>query len=333
MKKCVLSRYPHLLSHTQTHTYNMHFFHKLTPFLAAAAALEVQLVWRLEKDSGKTSLSAYSSAKGSLVAETCGSTLKADSDIDFSDVNEDGSGNFTVGDDSYRVHAKAKFSGGPACSKTFNQEFALVQCSGVEWTAKNAVQGNATHCFENDYSSRALESIQRRGQTHEMHSRGLDERQYCTWYTTTSLVGDGNPHQNFLHKQLSETIACGTADSCSVGSMNSRSFTIGWSADASAAGWISGGFSVTETWTTGNTYTCTAGEGETICIWYNTAHTAYTVQNYDRNVCGTSNTNGGPYVMYSPNDKNSGGGYYCVIGTCRSQGDQYWDKTGRAGGP
>lgn len=39
-------------------------------------------------------------------------------------------------------------------------------------------------------------------------------------------------------------------------------------------------------------------------------------------------------IVWSPNDDNRGGkDYYCVIGTCRKQGDEWWDNTGRAGGP
>lgn len=70
----------------------MHFLHTLVPFLVALAALEVHLVWRHEKDTSKTSLSAYSSIDGNLVAETCGSKLV---DIDFSHVDDNGVGNFT----------------------------------------------------------------------------------------------------------------------------------------------------------------------------------------------------------------------------------------------
>jgi hypothetical protein len=46
-----------------------------------------------------------------------------------------------------------------------------------------------------------------------------------------------------------------------------------------------------------------------------------------------SNEHGPDEIMFSPNENNKGGGYYCVIGTCRSQGENYWDMTGRAGGP
>ncbi|KAF4214893.1 hypothetical protein CNMCM8980_000928 [Aspergillus fumigatiaffinis] len=101
-----------------------------------------------------------------------------------------------------------------------------------------------------------------------------------------------------------------------------------------AAGRISGGFSVAESWTTGNTYPCNSGPHETFCVWYNTAHTAYTVRNTLRNRCtGYAPDNYGPdYVMFSTNIGNKGGHCYCVVGTCRSQGENYWDKSGRAGG-
>ncbi|RSL82000.1 hypothetical protein CEP51_005430 [Fusarium floridanum] len=318
----------------------MRFISFLAAFGAANAAIDVQLVWRLEKDSGLTSVSALDLKKGTLLAGSCGSTLEADTPIDFSDVDKDGNGNFTVGDASYRVHSKPEFSGGPSCSKTFNAKYSLVQCSGVKWPGTpDSAKGNATDCFKDEESQTTFRALEARGLSHELHSAHRrdthqnDERQFCSWYTTTNLVDDGDPHQNYLHKQLSETINCGTAESCSVGSMQSKSFTIGWSSDFSGVPWISGGFSVSESWTTGNSYSCNAGKGETACIWYNTAHTAYTVRETARNSCGGSYTARGPYILFSPNEQNRGGGYYCVIGTCRSQGDEYWDKSGRAGGP
>jgi hypothetical protein len=36
-----------------------------------------------------------------------------------------------------------------------------------------------------------------------------------------------------------------------------------------------------------------------------------------------SNEHGPDEIMVSPNENNKGGGYYCVIGTCRSQGENY----------
>ncbi|KAF5975483.1 hypothetical protein FCOIX_7669 [Fusarium coicis] len=306
-------------------------------FLSTALAADVQVTWRLEKDTKASSVSAMGS-DGKVVAESCGSIIHAKYPIDFSDVDDTGTGNFTVGDASYLVHSLPEWSGGPACSRIFNPQYTLVQCSNVTWDSTDVVKEKADGCFADSATDGELQSLQRRSLSHEMHSRGgeLEKRQtFCSgWFTRTTLVGDGDPHQNYFHKQLSENINCANAASCSVGQTDSTSYTIGWTAGASSpgGGWISGGFSVSESWTTGNSYTCNAGKGETVCIWYNIAHTAYTVQEYTKNTC-TEGKGGTPYVMYSPNENNKGGGYYCVIGTCRSKGEGYWDYNGRAGGP
>ncbi|CAG7564520.1 unnamed protein product [Fusarium equiseti] len=257
---------------------------------ASAASASVDVVWQYAKAS-QTSLSVYNGT--SLLAQSCSSFLSDESaSIDFSDVDENGFGNFTVGHNRYLVHSKTKYSGGPICTKKFNHEATVVECSGINWKPPVLLS------FDNDFT--------------------------C------------DPHQNYLHKQLSEVVNCGSAPSCSVGNTQSVSYTIGWTANLTPVSWISGGFSVSESWSTGNTYCCTGSTGEDVCVWYNTAHTAYSVQNMQRDSCkvgGGWDTDGDPFVMFSPNTNNRGGGYYCVIGTCRAQGDNYWDYSGRAGGP
>ncbi|KPM37924.1 hypothetical protein AK830_g8633 [Neonectria ditissima] len=320
----------------------------LASLLSAVAAVEVKVIWRHEKSTNRTSLSAYNREKGSLIAETCGSFLDGDSPIDFSNVDEHGSGNFTVGDDTYKVHSKARHSGGPECSRSFNKDHAWLQCSGFEWDSTNATQGNNSYCFENSRSHTVFRTLEGRDKDHgEKATRGrglveprsegeksMDKRLggTCVSGRTTKLVGDGNPHQNYYLEQLSETINCGSADSCSVGESQSQSITVGFSVSATLWEWLTGGFDVSVSWTTGNTYTCTADAGETVCIWYNTAHTAYTVQNADSGPCLNSPV-GDSFVLYSPNANNDGGGYYCVVGTCRSQTNGYWNYDGPAGGP
>lgn len=53
-----------------------------------------------------------------------------------------------------------------------------------------------------------------------------------------------------------------------------------------------------------HTYSCTGNSGDTVCVWYNTAHTAYTVQNGAYNDCTGFSPSGGTLVMYSPNSNN-----------------------------
>lgn len=144
----------------------------------------------------------------------------------------------------------------------------------------------------------------------------------------TQIVGDGNPHQNALDKQLSQPLACDASPSCSVGQQESISYTIGFSATANPLEWISGGFAVSETTTTGNSYTCGGGVGDTVCMWSNVAHTAYTARDWQVPYCSSQDiTYGDDIIIKSPNNNNDGGGYYCVINTCRNQGDEYWDDS------
>lgn len=179
----------------------------LASLLSAVAAVEVKVVWRHEKGTSRTSLSAYNREKGTLIAETCGSVLKADSAIDFSDVDDNGSGNFTVGDDTYKVHSKTHHSGGPECSRTFNEDYAWLQCSGFEWDSTNATQGNSSYCFENSRSHTEFRTMEGRDKGHgKKTTRGLglveprseDDKSLekrlggtCVTSQTTKLVGDG----------------------------------------------------------------------------------------------------------------------------------------------
>ncbi|KAF5689054.1 hypothetical protein FDENT_4556 [Fusarium denticulatum] len=297
----------------------MRYLTPLLLFLSTALAADVQVTWRLEKDTKASSVSAVGS-DGKVIAEACGSSIHSKYPIDFSDVDDTGSGNFTVGDATYLIRSLPEWSGGPACSRIFNPQYTLVQCSNVTWDSVYVVEDKADSCFSDSSTDGELQSLQRRSLSHEMHSRGTEfkKRQiFCSGCFTRA-----------------ENINCASAASCSVGQTDSTSYTIGWTAGISSPGgrWISGDFSVSESWTTGNSYTCNAGKRETVCIWYNIAHTAYTVQEWTKNTC-TDGHGGTPYVMYSPNENNKGGGYYCVIGTCRSKGEGYWDYNGRAGGP
>lgn len=103
-------------------------------------------------------------------------------------------------------------------------------------------------------------------------------------------------------------------------------FTIGFSSSISPTNWISGGFSVEQSIETGNDYECTVNRGESVCVWYKVAHTAYTVHNWQSDTCSNEKEYSDSYVMTSPNENNSGGGFYCVTGSaCRSQSEGYWE--------
>ena len=61
---------------------------------------------------------------------------------------------------------------------------------------------------------------------------------------------------------------------------------------------------------------------------YQTAYTAYAVQNVD----GCNNPTSDPFVIQSPNtNQDNAAQFYCVDGPCRSNGEGYWDRTGPVG--
>jgi hypothetical protein len=98
------------------------------------------------------------------------------------------------------------------------------------------------------------------------------------------------------------------------------------------AEWISGGNPVIEAWTTPHDYTCNGTQGETVCVWYNTVYTAYTVRNAYTDTCKGTSYHSDPFILSSPNRDNAGGGEYCVVGPCRHSGDSYWNCGSPDGG-
>ncbi|KAF2830289.1 hypothetical protein CC86DRAFT_433967 [Ophiobolus disseminans] len=242
-------------------------FFALPTFVASAMAAEVFVTWRHEIPSGSTSLTIQSAEK-TVLAEVCGSSIGS---LDFSNVDQHGAGSFNVGDKKFSIQSQPQ--AGPVCTRIYNGDIAVVECTGVNLTFDiPAGVAKSADCFLHEHVKAAFLSLKSRSvdiddaTAHEQpeippfHSRILGSRQTtCVTNTDVSVMGDGNPHQNFLHKQISGA----TTSSC------------------------------------------------------------YRPDNGKVN----------QWIIKSPNEKNAGGGYYCVIGTCRSKGDQYWDNSGRAGGP
>ncbi|GAQ40516.1 hypothetical protein AtubIFM55763_001444 [Aspergillus tubingensis] len=310
-----------------------------------------------QKITSEKQILVKDSSTGDVLGTACSNALITRAFSDFgivADVGPNGDGNITAGPSTFVVHEDPQYSGGITCYRMYNDYESFVVCDGVPLPTNvplDPIKGNdIPPCFSDTVDmtlQRAAETIHvvdtfpvpgsETNSTSAVSTSNLEQRQTGTcsqWSPATRKVGDGDPHQNYWRKQLSENLDCGNADHCTVGATQSKSYTIGWTATADASQWISGGFAVQASWTTGLDYQCTASSHQTVCIWYNTAHTAYTVQNGLYNVCtGFNPNNGAGFVMFSPNQNNKGGGYYCVIGTCRSQGQNYWDKSGPAGGP
>lgn len=120
--------------------------------------------------------------------------------------------------------------------------------------------------------------------------------------------------------------------SCSPSHGGSQSFSFGWSSSVSPYEWISGGFDVSKSWDTSNSYGCTGQPHTSVCVWSNVAHTKYSVENVAANPCTRPQVSK-PFRMMSPNKDNIGGYKYCGHGKfCQHIDAQYWVQ-GRAGKP
>lgn len=124
---------------------------------------------------------------------------------------------------------------------------------------------------------------------------------------------------------------------CTVGRQDSKSYSIGWQASA-VVPWLSGGFAVQQSWTTGTSYECSGTKWEIICMKYKTAMTAYTINKGSYWACnGATIWDPAQIIMWSPNQHNKGGSYYCMKGEACKYQDQKWLQTAgsgvRAGGP
>ncbi|EWG41254.1 hypothetical protein FVEG_03396 [Fusarium verticillioides 7600] len=310
-------------------------------FVSACLATDVHVAWRLEHETKASALVAVDT-NGTVIAETCGSIIHARDPIDFSYLDEnDGSGKFFIGNATYMVHSNPLWSGGPACSRTFNRHHTLVQCSGISWDALGAIVDEPRDCFAKAPTDGELMDLQSRelDETGQMQKRGWwqkfkEHARQGAARTRLELVGDGNPRQHYYHIQISETIDCGPSSGCSVGRSDSESRTISASYNINGPEkvWGSMNFGVSKSWSTGNSYTCNGVKNETVCIWYNVAHTTYHVKSFTIPFGGYKNQEKvEEYDISSPNKKNKGGQYYCVVGNCTFNGDNWWDRVGRKG--
>ncbi|CAK1358725.1 hypothetical protein CB0940_06712 [Cercospora beticola] len=147
---------------------------------------------------------------------------------------------------------------------------------------------------------------------------------------STELVGNGNPHQNFKNVQITGTLRCDSAETCTKVHAEGESVNVGFEAGVTPVSWINGGFSVSKSFSTEQASECQAVRGQAVCVWQRIAYTAYTVRNVR---CSTNGCfkDGEPYVIKSPNKGQTED--YCVVNACRGIGQGYWEKTSIAGGP
>ncbi|KJZ73726.1 hypothetical protein HIM_06844 [Hirsutella minnesotensis 3608] len=324
----------------------------------------IHIQWHFDKNSHESALSVMDQSRKSILAHSCTKEVQVGGKLVSVDVDEDAEGHITVDGYKYTIHSKPKHSGGIVCDSLYNSQESFFSCKidlhldtqsaamdlhTVENCFSQPGVGNLRGALKNMVTASGLlahrdspdlfavtrpEALPKPSNDTSFINSTIHARQIACGITSSRpvLVGDGNPHQNWLHKQISENMDCGDG-SCSVGYTQSTSYTI--TATLSAAyEWFSGGFSVSYSEATGQSYTCNGNPNQRVCSWYSMAHTAYTARETTFNQCGTTST-GGQYIIWSPNKENRHGNHYCVRGNyCRNKGDEYWDKSDKMpGGP
>ncbi|KAF1830239.1 hypothetical protein BDW02DRAFT_601861 [Decorospora gaudefroyi] len=153
-----------------------------------------------------------------------------------------------------------------------------------------------------------------------------DEPMMCTPIPQTKSVDDGSNTKWTYWKQISYNLHCGSG-SCTVGYQQSESYTITFGATAKLNEWISASLSVARTTTTGNSYSCNGGSGETVCVWAGTHHWEYSAKNTWKPAdprCGQGSES--PNIrMWSPIEGHKGVHYWCGHNSeCNDKGADYW---------
>lgn len=157
----------------------------------------------------------------------------------------------------------------------------------------------------------------------------------CTPTYSYTLVGNGNPHQNFVITQKGgTTVECDTPET-STGT--GYSLTLGWSLSLGLdAEFESFGIDVTEeeTYSVSNTFTCdgVAAEKGAICVLFYQAVTAFTVNVKEELVCacGESSTiDRGTGIVYAPNAGQVGSVQARGINVVSHGVEQCWGEADR----
>ncbi|KAI1172802.1 hypothetical protein F4777DRAFT_581564 [Nemania sp. FL0916] len=144
----------------------------------------------------------------------------------------------------------------------------------------------------------------------------------------TKLVGDGNPHQWYKYKQVTGNVDCGDGD-CSSATSKTTTYSLNWGASLKGKNsWAGFDFGVSISESTGQVETCSGGKGDTVCVYWRQAYTAYSVQDYKVGTDGNLVKDGDRYTMWSPNKDEVGSGHVCGRNDrCKQTGNEFWGST------
>ncbi|KAM0632912.1 hypothetical protein ACHAPW_004247 [Verticillium nonalfalfae] len=125
--------------------------------------------------------------------------------------------------------------------------------------------------------------------------------------------------------------SCAGNPGCEISKSEVEGNVVSFGASISGAGWISAGLEVSQYEESGEVQTCYGDPDDTICVFWRTASTMYTV-NHQSNRCCLP----GPYapvVITSPNAGGVGSASICGRNEqCKDKGYSYWNNMERQNG-
>ncbi|KAM0506853.1 hypothetical protein ACHAPB_002921 [Verticillium nonalfalfae] len=135
-----------------------------------------------------------------------------------------------------------------------------------------------------------------------------------------------DPHQTYFFQQMTKPHSCAGNPGCEISKSEVEGNVVSFGASISGAGWISAGLEVSQYEESGEVQTCYGDPDDTICVFWRTASTMYTV-NHQSNRCCLP----GPYapvVITSPNAGGVGSASICGRNEqCKDKGYSYWNNS------
>jgi hypothetical protein len=193
----------------------------------APGSQAVSVVLQVNKATSEAAIDVWDETKSAVFAHSCSRTLAsgsfASAPLAFT-VNEQGAGSLSVGPQNYTIHDDAEISGGIVCGRAASNDEVVVSCEvpvPSSLKLQSLSKRDLQDCFPRGpvELSRLLAALESDStvtstnvaassvpETRDIAAGAVGKRQgnICgIWTSNTRLVGNGNPHQNPLHIQLS----------------------------------------------------------------------------------------------------------------------------------
>ncbi|KAK4207874.1 hypothetical protein QBC37DRAFT_405799 [Rhypophila decipiens] len=314
---------------------------------SGSGAFVITLTWEKDLISGNVATSAWDEGGEVLHAYNCGNSLKLGGETYTFTSDDQGAGTIQIGDQIHEI--KLEGGDGVACSRRYNAEHAITECdvpipSEVGLGTVSLPGDKILECFagsgeldrfkwipvaasHNSTDGPANGFPQDQETADGAVPAGLGRRQRCTELVSKREITHPNrdPRKWRKNWQISDNLACGLRD-CQISVEQSK--TVTHQATIGFSEWFSGGYSVSYSDTVGQTYACSGNRGDTVCVWSWARYQEYNIRYQVRDACGT---------VYSTQERRFASplkplknhiGYYCVVATCRSKDQFWWEDRG-----